>query len=232
MPHCWTEGKLCAGLRTTILIAITLLLVPPAILYHVGRSKGVATASKQTHLYQARCEDLETELDYLDQALTSFDFRNARFYVEPNNSEIRKLAKSLGTHEKMYYFVRDKIGYSTKISANQASTVLTTKQASCIGKATLLCSLYRATGVPPDQVHVVMGGARYEGSTRGHTWVEIKTGSGQWLVLDPSPFLGTFMFDSWQKGDYYKTFEVKKIYAFNDAHASAASLDSCYSNNR
>lgn len=55
----------------------------------------------------------------------------------------------------------------------------------CEEQANTLVSIFRALGVPPEQVRVVLGYVNPDNEEKGHVWVELLS-SGQWLALDPS----------------------------------------------
>jgi hypothetical protein len=53
----------------------------------------------------------------------------------------------------------------------------------CSEQANTLVSMLRASGVPADDVRVVLGKVNFGGEAGGHAWVEIKEG-GKWLALE------------------------------------------------
>jgi len=55
----------------------------------------------------------------------------------------------------------------------------------CSEQANTLVSLLRASGVPAEDVRVVLGKVDFDGSVGGHAWVQIKE-KGRWMVLDPT----------------------------------------------
>lgn len=53
----------------------------------------------------------------------------------------------------------------------------------CSEQANTLVSMLRASGVPAEDVRVVLGKVNFSGEAGGHAWVELKEG-GKWLVLE------------------------------------------------
>lgn len=53
----------------------------------------------------------------------------------------------------------------------------------CSEQANTLVSMLRASGVPAEDVRVVLGKVNFGGEVGGHAWVELKE-DGKWLVLD------------------------------------------------
>jgi len=53
----------------------------------------------------------------------------------------------------------------------------------CSEQANTLVSMFRASGVPAEDVRVVLGKVNFSGEAGGHAWVEVKEG-GKWQVLE------------------------------------------------
>ena len=77
--------------------------------------------------------------------------------VAPEATEVRALARELGSVEEAYAFVRDRVVFEPSAPAVGPAQILREGRASCLGKATLLASLCRALGVPASSIRVVTG---------------------------------------------------------------------------
>jgi hypothetical protein len=136
--------------------------------------------------------------------------------VTPKNWRVRELADELKTPENAYAYVRDRIAFDPSLPALPAGSIITEKKASCMGKAALLCSLYRAMGVPADKVRIVTGEVvGPPGSIIDHAWVYLDY-NGKCLQQDTTSLLGTFTFDQFQGTAYTNAFIQEEGYAFND----------------
>ncbi|GAM07907.1 transglutaminase-like superfamily protein [Geobacter sp. OR-1] len=142
--------------------------------------------------------------------------------ITPKDKRIRSLAAQLKTPENAYAYVRDRIVNDASLPAASAGEILAEGKASCIGKAVLLCTLYRAMGVPAKEVRVVTGEVDYPDGIVDHAWVETELG-GVCIQQDASNLLGLFMFDQFKDVLYTRTFIRKEGYAFNDKHFAVIS---------
>jgi len=135
--------------------------------------------------------------------------------ITPDDIRVRSLAGTLETPENAFAFVRDRIANDTSVPALPAGDILVEGRASCLGKAVLLCSLYRAMGMPSSEVRAVTGEIEYPYGIVDHAWVEIEH-DGICIQQDATNLLGTFGFDQFRGSDYTRTFIRKEGYTFND----------------
>jgi hypothetical protein len=136
--------------------------------------------------------------------------------VTPKDRRVRALAAELMTPENAFAYVRDHIGNDPAIPAMSAGEILTQGRASCLGKAALLCSLYRAMGIPAAEVRVVTGEVvGPPDSVIEHAWVDMEY-KGRCIQQDATNLLGTFGFDQFQGTAYTRAFIRREGYVFND----------------
>ena len=136
--------------------------------------------------------------------------------VDPGDPAVRALAVRLGTPEAAYAYVRDRVRYAPMTRALRPADILRDGAASCLGKATLLCSLYRAMGIPADNVRVITGNVALPEGLADHAWLDLEYG-GACLQQDPSGFLGTFGFSQFPDLAFTDTYVDEEDYCFNDA---------------
>ena len=137
--------------------------------------------------------------------------------ITPRDKRVRALAAELKTPENAFVYVRDRIANDPAMTALPAGEILAKGQASCLGKAVLLCSLYRAMGVPSADVRVVTGEVNYPYGIVDHAWVEMEY-NGSCIQQDATDLLGNFEFDQFRAMDFTRTYIRKEGYAFNDRH--------------
>jgi hypothetical protein len=118
--------------------------------------------------------------------------------------------------------VRDRVGNDAALPALPAGEMIEEGRASCLGKAVLLCSLYRAMGIPSSDVRVVTGELDYPGSVIEHAWIDMEY-NGVNLQQDATNFLGLFSFDEFRNMDYARSFMRREGYAFNDVSFAVVS---------
>ena len=148
--------------------------------------------------------------------------RDLMTLITPKDKRVRALAAGLKSHEDAYAYVRDRIAFDPSRPALPAGDILVEGRASCIGKAVLLCSLYRAMGFPPGAVRVVTGEVDALGGVIDHAWVDLEH-DGVDIQQDPTTLLGTFTFDQFKGSDYTRSFIRKEGYVFNDRHFAVVS---------
>lgn len=136
--------------------------------------------------------------------------------VEADHPAVTAMAEKLGNPEAAYYFVRDIIRFEPQRPAAAASRTLGDGAASCIGKAILLCSLYRAMGIPAENVRVVTGEVVSPEGNVDHAWVDMEF-KGQCLQLDPTQLLGSFPFRAFPGASFSRAFIGREHFCFNDA---------------
>ncbi len=143
--------------------------------------------------------------------------------VTPTDKRVRRLAAQLTTPEHAYLYVRDRIAYDPSLPAQTAGVILDEKRASCLGKAVLLCSLYRAMGIPASDVRVVTGEVvSSPDSIIDHAWIEMEH-DGICIQQDPTSLLGFFDFDQFRGMAYTRAFIRREGFTFNDRHFAIVS---------
>jgi len=138
-----------------------------------------------------------------------------RGLVDAEAPQVVELARRLGSLEGAYGFVRDAIVFDPRASVSSPARTLAAGRASCLGKATLLASLYRAQGVPASDVRVVVGLVGYEGDLIEHAWVDLEYGS-LCLQQDPTDLYGRHDFLRFPNDAYSREFAQREFYCFND----------------
>jgi hypothetical protein len=142
--------------------------------------------------------------------------------VTPDDKRVHDLAASLQTPENAYLYVRDHVRNDMSLAALPAGDIIEEDQASCLGKAILLCSLYRAMGIPDEDVRVVTGELGYPDAIIDHAWVDIEY-NGECIQQDATDLLGNFKFGQFKGMAYTRRFIRKEGYAFNDEHFAVVS---------
>lgn len=93
----------------------------------------------------------------------------------------------------------------------------------CSEQANTLASMIRASGVPKENVRVVLGEVKFGDKVGGHAWVEVKK-DGDWVQLDPSSgdyWNGQEVIDRSLSFDYFETHEypVQEVWVmYNDEY--------------
>lgn len=142
--------------------------------------------------------------------------------VVPAAPELVALARQLGSLETAYVFVRDRIAFDPAAPAGAPAQTLRDGRASCLGKATLLASLFRALGVPAGSVRVVTRQVQFGDSLLEHAWVDLEYGS-LCLQLDPTDLLGTHDFLRFPGQEYVRSFVSRELFCFNDRQFAVVS---------
>ncbi|MDF1526783.1 MAG: transglutaminase domain-containing protein [bacterium] len=156
-------------------------------------------------------------------ATRHLDFANMRVnhaleykrLIEHYSPDIKSLAERLQTPEEAYKYVRDQIQFEPWRSVERPSTIIREGAASCLGKAVLLCSIYRAMGVEPESTFVVTGQVVSDEGTVEHAWVSL-IHDGTHYQQDPSNLLGHFDFGDFPERKYSRSFISAEKYCFND----------------
>lgn len=141
--------------------------------------------------------------------------RDLSVLITPFDKRVRTLADSLNSYENAYLYVRDRIDNDPSLSALPAGDVIAEGRASCLGKAILLCSLYRALGKPASDVRVVIGEADLPTGGFDHAWVELEH-EGICLQQDTTNILGNFTFGQFVGTKYVETFISDEEFVLND----------------
>ncbi|HCE68610.1 MAG: hypothetical protein A2X82_01125 [Geobacteraceae bacterium GWC2_55_20] len=135
--------------------------------------------------------------------------------ITPRDKRIRTLAASLKSYENAHLYVRDRIADDPSIPALPAGDIIDEGRASCLGKAIVLCSLYRALGKPASDVRIVIGEADLPTGGFDHAWIELEY-DGQCLQQDTTNILGHFAFAQFKGTNYVETFIRDEEFVVND----------------
>lgn len=148
--------------------------------------------------------------------------RDLSSLVTPKDKRIKALAAELKTPEEAYRFVRDRIANDPALPTPPAGDILQEGRASCLGKAVLLCSLYRAMNMPAKEIRVVTGEVEFSDGIIDHAWLEMEH-DGKCLQQDASNLLGLFMFEQFSGRMFTQTFVRREGYTFNDKQFAVVS---------
>lgn len=135
--------------------------------------------------------------------------------IDPRDPEIRKLASRFDSFEAAYNFVQNDIRFAPFVPPGPVSATLKYGVGSCLGKAALLASLYRAMGMPQEDLRLVMGIVITPQGESDHVWLDLEN-KGRCLQQDPSGMLGRFAFDAFPGTAYVDNYVMKETFAFND----------------
>lgn len=142
--------------------------------------------------------------------------------IEPNDPDIVKLAKQFSRYEEAYNFVNNEIAFAPFVPSGPVGGTLKHRTGSCIGKATLLASLYRAMGMPARDVRIIMGIVVTDQGMADHVWLDLEV-DGKCLQQDPSGMLGRFAFTEFPGKRYSETYAMKETFCFNESHFAVIS---------
>ena len=114
------------------------------------------------------------------------EFLAANALVESTHPGIVKVARELNTTdpEVLTKWVAEHMTFDSGIVMAPASELIRDRRGTCMGYATLLASLARASGVPS---RIAMGYVYYGGIWGGHAWTEMFAG-GRWLPFDAAVY--------------------------------------------
>jgi len=142
--------------------------------------------------------------------------------IEPDDPEVVKLAKRFTSYEEAYNFVSHEIKFAPFVPSGPVAATLKHKTGSCIGKATLLASLYRAMGMPAKDVRIIMGIVVTAEGMADHVWLDLEV-NGQCLQQDPSGMIGSFAFAAFPARRYSETYAMKETFCFNESDFAVVS---------
>jgi len=173
------------------------------------------------------------EFDYWIDLPRRLDEEVARFYITPNNPEIKQIANNIKDWPKwlaLVNWVADNIDYPDEDADGDGkpnydfikhgrweywqlpTETLSLRTGDCEDFAILLCSLLRASGYDENSVYVVLGYTESE----GHAWVRIYAqvgGVGMWFDVEPQVG-GLWTIYSGIKN----LLEYDEAFLFNDVH--------------
>lgn len=135
--------------------------------------------------------------------------------VDYRDSRVVALATKLKTVENAFAYVRDTIAFDPSLPSVSAGEIISEGRGSCLGKAVLLCSLYRALGLDDSAVRIVTGEVDAIGGAVDHAWVELEH-KGSCLQQDTTDLLGRFEFAQFTGTAYTTAFIRREGYVFND----------------
>jgi len=135
--------------------------------------------------------------------------------ITPEDKRVKALAVELKTPENAYRYVQESIINYAADPALPAGEIIAKGKASCLGKAVLLCSLYRAMGMPASDVRVVAGEVDIPDRIIDHAWLDMEY-KGRNIQQDASNVLGAFLFDQFQESTYVQVFIRDEEFVFND----------------
>jgi len=142
--------------------------------------------------------------------------------IDANRPEIIKQAKQFRTYEDAYRFVSEEIRFAPFVPPGPVEKTLEYRTGSCLGKAALLGSLYRAMGMPRSDLRLIMGLVMTPEGPADHVWIDLEH-QGKCLQQDPSGMLGRFGFDDFPGNRYVDTYVVKETFCFNDSDFAVVS---------
>jgi len=135
--------------------------------------------------------------------------------IAPQNPSVRKIAEGFRSYDEAYAYVSDQIRFVPFAPPGPVDKTIAYGYGSCLGKAALLCSLYRAMGMPAEDARLVMGIVMTPQGPADHVWVDLEHG-GRCLQQDPSGMLGRFAFDQFPDNRYVEYYVVKESCCFNE----------------
>jgi len=135
--------------------------------------------------------------------------------IDPDDKRVTTLAAELKSAENAYAYVRDRIAFDPSLPSMTAGDILAEGRGSCLGKAVLLCSIYRALGMKPAKVRIVTGEVDAIGGVIDHAWVEMEY-KGDCFQQDTTDLLGRFTFDQFRGMAFTTAFIRREGYVFND----------------
>jgi len=150
------------------------------------------------------------------------DAEDLQALVTPDDKQVARLAADLQSPEQAFEYVRDRIIYDDSLPAMPAASVINYGKASCLGKAILLCSLYRAMGLPASDVRIATGELAHPGTAIFHAWVDIEY-EGVCYQQDATNLIGTFGFYEFKGASFTHSFIRREEFVFNDVDFAVVS---------
>lgn len=135
--------------------------------------------------------------------------------MDADHPAIVQRAERFASFEEAYDFVSDEIRFVPFAPSGPVDKTMSYGVGSCIGKAALLASLYRAMGMPSEDVRMVMGVVMTPQGPADHVWLDLEY-NGTCLQQDPSGMLGRFDFHAFPDNRYVDTYVIKESFVFND----------------
>lgn len=142
--------------------------------------------------------------------------------IDPNDPAVVKLAKGFTSLEDAYRYVQNEIKFVPFAPPGPVAATIQHGAGSCIGKAVLLYSLYRAMGLPVSDVRIIMGIVVTPDGLADHVWLDLEI-NGRCLQQDPSGMLGRFSFNEFPGNRYAATYVMKETFCFNESRFAVVS---------
>ena len=142
--------------------------------------------------------------------------------IDPDHPEIVKKAREFRNYEEAYRFVSSEVQFVPFAPPGPVDKTLGYRAGSCLGKAALLGSLYRAMGMRSEEVRLIMGVVMTPQGPSDHVWLDLEH-AGNCLQQDPSGMLGNFGFHEFPGNRYADTYVVKESFCFNDSDFAVVS---------
>lgn len=149
--------------------------------------------------------------------------------IDIDQPDIVRLASRFTSVEEAYRFVSTEISFAPFAPPGPVDKTLSYKTGSCLGKAALLASIYRAMGIPSKDVRLMMGVVDTGQGLADHVWIDMEH-QGKCLQQDPSGMLGQFGFDEFPGNRYTQRYVVKETLCFNDQELAIVSQLNRYRN--
>jgi len=142
--------------------------------------------------------------------------------IDPDHPEIVKQVRQFRSYADAYHFVSDQVRFAPFVPPGPVDKTLEYRTGSCLGKAALLASFYRAMGMKSDDIRLVMGLVMTPEGPADHVWIDLEH-QGKCLQQDPSGMLGRFGFNDFSDNRYTEAYVVKESFCFNDSHFAIVS---------
>lgn len=156
-----------------------------------------------------------------------YESKDPRDFIDINDSLVLEtldqiITPNMGNAEKaraIFNYTRDEISKEEKLIRNgridywnYPKNIINSKKGEYEDKIILLISMLRATGFKESEVEVVGAKISLINSTSSDIWVELKLNGNTYLLLPRE----NNNFDSFNKNDIYKIYNVQELFRFND----------------
>lgn len=166
----------------------------------------------------------------LNQEIISYkdyESKDPRHFVDVNDSLVLETLSQIITPQMadaekaraIFNYTRDEIIKDEKLIRNgridywnYPKNIIDSKKGQYEDKIILLISMLRATGFEVNEVEVVGAKLNLIDSTSSDIWVELKLDGNTYLLLPRE----NNNFDSFNKNDIYKIYNVQELFRFND----------------
>lgn len=175
-------------------------------------------------------KSLLEEQNKLNQEVFSYNVyesKDPRDFVDINDPLVLEtldqiITPNMGNAEKaraIFNYTRDEISKDEKLIRNgridywnYPKNIINSKKGEYEDKIILLISMLRAAGFKESEVEVVGAKISLINSTSSDIWVELKLNGNTYLLLPRE----NNNFDSFNKNDIYKIYNVQELFRFND----------------